>query len=219
MKLDRQRIDNDQSLDSWAEMSAPGAGDSIVEIEGYDQCYASSFSDLEGKIKTQHLEIDMFLKEIDAGIQPARRALENCDGEAVFSDLRNVRARLAAKQCNSSPGISARLREIDILGNALSAGNCTKLRESACNVLPITAPVLPGEYYTLSSFYGSDGAAHCLTAAEAKAVNDKSDKTARLIGDGETCSRCSEGYSLKSDKNGDICVKCPEGQRYDSGCY
>lgn len=219
MKSDRQRIDqalaNQKTGDTPSVIWAPGN----VEIEGFDRCYASTFSMLERQIADEQDITEGFLKKIDADIQPARRALENCEGPSVLSGLRETRAQLAAKQCNSAPGISVRLREIDILEKALDPKNCSGQGKAGCSITPMTAPADPGKYYQISAtFWGSDGAAHCLTSAEAAAMNAKSDTTASLIGDGGSCPKCPAGFDLKQENGSAICVKCPEGKRYSNGC-
>ncbi len=224
MKPDRQKIDDElaklKSKDKKSTDTIPAFRSSdTANIAGYDRCYASTFSMAERQIKDEQNYLEVFLKKIDAEIQPARRALEKCEGSTVLPGLHKTRTRLTAKQCNSAPGITLRLREIHLLEQMLAPEKCKASGRTGCLVTPDTVTVQPGKYYKISTtFWGSDGGAHCLTEAEAKALNAQNSTNASLIGDGSSCTTCPKGFRLVNDNSSQLCVQCPKGKSFSNGC-
>lgn len=161
-------------------------------------------------------DIEVILKKIDAEIQPARKALHDCEGMSIFSDLRALKTRLTKIQCNSANGISIRLKEIDRLEKTIDPENCSGKGKKECDIAPSTTAIEPGKWYSLYDWMGTDGAAHCLTADEKAAYAAKKGVSVSA-GEG-SCQKCPKGFERAVYDGSESCVKCSEGKNFSSGC-
>lgn len=196
-------LKNYRNKDDWA-VFVPSSETNVTSgIDGYDQCYASTFLKIEKKLKNQQEEIEIFLKKIDAKIQPIRRAGDDCNGRSTSYHLQNIRKQLTSLQCNSAHGISLRLKEIDLLETVFGSVTYPK----------ITAVISARECDVWQRFWGY---AHgCFTE----------DKIAKLEAeDGTTikcdteCILCPKGFNSAIYNGSKVCAKCPKGKHFRNGC-
>ena len=161
-------------------------------------------------------DIEVFLKKIDSEIQPARKALHDCKGMSVFSDLKNLKAQLIKEQCDSAPGISIRLKEIEFLEKTIDPKNCSGEAEKACDIAPNTTSVKTGEFYGVSDRFWGFGGTHCYTSEEASKSAAVEGRTIKASGD--KCTKCPKGFGRAVYNGSEACIKCPEGKHYSNGC-
>lgn len=160
--------------------------------------------------------MEAFLKEIDAGIQPARKALRDCEGMNIFTDLKKMKAKLEKKRCQGTRGISMRLKEIEFLQKTIDPKNCFGEIKKECDIMPSIESGKEGNDYSLYSWLGSDHASHCLTANEAQVINDNDETWTSAPGD--KCVKCSKGFTQGLYNGSKVCIMCPKEKHYRNGC-
>jgi hypothetical protein len=158
--------------------------------------------------------MEAFLKEIDAGIQPARKALRDCESMNIFTDLKKLKAKLAKKRCQGARGISMRLREIESLEKEIDPENCSGKGKREGDIGPDTTAVLAAKECSLYDSMGTDHASHCLTEAE---ITVKKSKGLGVKCSAE-CTKCPQGFTKRVYIGAEVCVKCQKEKHFANGC-
>lgn len=179
--------------------------DAKLNIDSYDKCHSDIPPIFEKQIKDDEKWLESFLKRIDADIQPIRKAIHDCNGMSVAPNLQNIKKQLTQMRCDSAPGISVRLRDVDLLEKVIGP-----------SAVPSTTAIEPGKWYSLYDSMGTDQASHCLTADEKAAYDAKKD-VSTSAGSG-TCTKCPKGFDRAVYNGSEACIKCPEGKHFSNGC-
>lgn len=158
--------------------------------------------------------MEAFLKEIDAGIQPARKALLDCESMKIFTDLKKLKEKLAKKQCKGALGISMRLKEVELLEKTIDPKNCSGEAKKECDIAPTTtSPQAARQCEVRQRFWGYG---HGCFGEEKIATLKAEDGT--TINCTTECNYCPKGYNKAVYKGYEGCVKCPKGKHFSNGC-